>query len=444
MTQPTHTEPMTARMASVFTLARFDQEHRIDHSLMDTVEGQQRQQVNEYVQGILRRKSYLDFLIAQFSTLPFEDINTLLRNILRVGIYDLLFMDGTPDYAAVNEAVEMAKLQVSPKTGDFVNAILRKIQRDLQALPKPSGKNRIELVATTFSHPEWLVERWVKRFGEREAFALMQANNKRPDYYLRVNNLKTQTENFILRMEKSGIEFEDDGRLPGYFRVKTLSEVRAKGWFEKGLCQVQDLAAGIAPHLLNPQPGESVVDLCAAPGTKTIVMADLMKNEGTISAIDQDGERITLIAQNAEAYKADNVKVMRADARDVSVKLADAVLLDAPCTGTGVMGKRADLRWRRTPEDLAEIVKLQAELLDAAANLVTRGGRLVYSTCSLEPEENMDQINAFLKEYPNFELQDLSGFLPDDMLAEDKKSYQTLPHKHNCDGHFGVLMVRVQ
>jgi 16S rRNA (cytosine967-C5)-methyltransferase len=444
MSQTTPTESTSARAASVLTLAKFDQELRIDHALMDTVEGQNRQQVNEYVQGILRRKTYLDFLIAQFSSIPFDDITPVLRNVLRVGIYDLLFMDGTPDYAAVNEAVELAKNLVSPKTGDFANAILRKIQRDVAALPKPTGSTRAELVATTFSHPQWLVERWVKRYGEREAFAIMQANNKRPEYFLRVNNLKTQTENFILRLEKAGVEFEDDRRLPGYFRVKTLGEVRSKGWFEKGICQVQDIAAGFAPYLLNPKPGETVYDICAAPGTKTIVMAELMKNEGSITAIDQDGERIGLIAQNAEAYKADIVKVMRADARDLNLKLADAVLLDAPCTGTGVMGKRADLRWRRNPQDLENIVKLQAELLDAAANLVNKNGRLVYSTCSLEPEENMEQIEKFLQEYPNFELADLSGLLPDEILAEDKKSYQTMPHKHNCDGHFGVLLVRKQ
>jgi 16S rRNA (cytosine967-C5)-methyltransferase len=444
MTQPNTTENMSARVASVLTLAKFDQELRVDHAIMDAVEGQNRQQVNEYVQGILRRKSYIDFLIGEFSSVAFEDITPVLRNILRVGIYDLLFMDGTPDYAAVNEAVEIGKKLISQKSGDFVNAILRKIQRDIEALPKPASKSRTELIATTFSHPQWLVERWVKRYGEREAFALMQANNKRPEYYLRVNNLKTQTENFILRLEKAGVEFEDDGRLPGYFRVKTLGDIRSKGWFEKGICQVQDLAAGLAPHVLNPQSGENVYDLCAAPGTKTIVMADLMKNEGSITAIDQNSERITLIAQNAEAYKADNVKVMRADVRDLSLKLADAVLLDAPCSGTGVMGKRADLRWRRTLKDLEDLVVLQAELLDAAANLVKKSGRLVYSTCSLEPEENMDQIVKFLEEYPNFELQDLSGLVPDDMLAEDKKSYQTMPHKHNCDGHFGVLLLRKQ
>jgi len=279
--------------------------------------------------------------------------------------------------------------------------------------------------------------------GERDAFLLMQANNRRPDYFLKVNTLKTASPNFRLRMEKSGVDFEESEWLPDYFKVGSLAEVRSKGWFEKGLCQVQDIAAGFAPAILNPQAGETVYDICAAPGTKTIVMSGMMNNEGTILAIDINGERITKIAENAEHYGAENVKIRRADAREERFKLADAVLLDAPCTGTGVLSKRADLRWRRKPEDLEQIVKTQAELLDAAANMVSKGGRLVYTTCSLEPEENMEQIQNFLKEYDNFELQHLGDFLPEEVLSEDGLSYQTWPHKHNCDGHFGVLLKRV-
>lgn len=438
----TNLETITARLAAVLTLSKFDETLYLDHEIMDQVEGQDRQQVNEYVQGILRRKSYLDFLISHYSNLPFEEITPLFRNILRLGIYDLLFMDGTPDYAAINEAVEIAKEKISGKTGDFTNAVLRKLQREIEQLPRPNAENRVKLVATTFSHPEWMVERWTKRYGEREAFQLMQANNAHPNYYLRVNNLRTQTDNFRLRMEKSGIPFEEDKRIPGYFRVESLKEVRSKGWFQKGICQVQDIAAGFAPYILSPKPGETVYDICAAPGTKTIVMADMMKNEGTILAVDDSGDRITMIAENAENYNAEIVKVQRADAREQRFKLADAVLLDAPCTGTGVLSKRADLRWRRKAEDLESATKLQAELLDAAANMVAKNGRLVYSTCSLEPEENWEQIEKFLEMYDNFELVNLSDKLPADVLEHDGKAYQTYPHKHLSDGHFGVLLVR--
>lgn len=424
-------------------LSLFDQKGYLDISLLDELESRDRNQANEYVQGILRRRTYLDFLISEFSAVPLDDIEPFFKNLLRLGIFDLLFMDGTPDHAAINEPVEIAKNKISSRSGDMANAILRRAQREMAALPKPAMKDRTKLVATTFSHPEWLVARYVKRFGEREAFQLFQANNRRPEFFLRVNTLRTKEENFKLRLEKSGITFEESEWLPGYFKVSSVNEARSKGWFDKGLCQVQDIAAGFAPTILDPQPGETVYDLCAAPGTKTIVIAGMMNNEGSVLAVDISSERISKIAENAENYGADIVNIQRADIVEERFKLADAVLLDAPCTGTGVLSKRADLRWKRKPEDLEEIVKTQAELLDAAANMVKKGGRLVYSTCSIEPEENMQQIENFLKEYNNFELQLLDDYLPEEVLSDDFLSYQTLPHKHNCDGHFGVLLKRV-
>lgn len=431
-----------ARIASIRSLELFDTTQRMEHDLINKLDKRERQQANEYIQGILRKKSYLDFLISKSSSVELDKMEPFFKNILRLGIYDLLFMDGTPDYAAINESVEIAKTKISSKSGDLANAILRKIQRDINNLPKPDSKNRTELIATTFSHPEWLVEKWVNRFGEREAFQLMTANNQRPTYFLRVNFLKTSPDTFKLRMDKAGIEYEENDWLPGYYRLKTLADVRAKGWFEKGLCYVQDIAAGFAPTILDPVGGETVIDLCAAPGTKTLLLAELMENEGSILAVDINSDRIHKIAENAERGGADIVKIQRADATETRFKLADAVLLDAPCTGTGVLSKRADLRWKRRSEDLENIVKLQAELLDAAANMVGKNGRLVYSTCSIEPEENMQQIENFLKEYDNFELVDLDDYLPEEVLSEDLKSYQTYPHKHNCDGHFGVLLQR--
>ena len=436
-------QELTAREVAVGILTHFDKTHRIDDSTLNSLTGQERQQANEIIQGILRRKMYLDFIIGEYSHVAVSDMEAKFKNILRLGIYELLFMDGTPDYAAINEAVELAKTSISNKSGDLANAILRKVQREVANLPKPAFEDRTQLVAVTFSHPEWLVKRWVERYGEREAFLLMQANNKRPNYFLRVNNLKTQTENFKLRMSKAGVEFVESEWLPGFFQVQTLSDVIKKGWFEKGLCQVQDIGAGFAPWIIDPQPGESIIDLCAAPGTKTIFLADMMTNKGTILSVDINAKRIERIAENAEACGADIVKIKRADAIEESFKLADAVLLDAPCTGTGVLAKRADLRWKRTPEELEEITKTQWDLLDAAANMVSKNGRLVYSTCSIEPEENMDQINRFLQEYDNFVLEDLSGYLPEEVLIEGGKAYQTLPHVHHCDGHFGVLLRRV-
>jgi 16S rRNA (cytosine967-C5)-methyltransferase len=435
---------LTARSVSVDILNEFGDSKQVKYSFANDLEPREKAQVREYVQNILRKKSYLDFLIDEFSSISIDEMKSQLKNILRLGLYEMLFMDGTPDYAAINEAVDIAKYTLGSKSGDLVNAILRNIQRDIDNLPKPAFKDRTKLVATTFSHPEWLVKRWSKRFGEREAFQLMQANNQRPVFYVRVNNLRTKTENFKLRMEKSGIAFEESDWLPGYFKVDSVEPFISKGWIDKGFCLVQDIAAGFAPTILDPEPGESIYDLCAAPGTKSIVLSDLMEGEGSIIAVDISTDRLEKLAESALSFGAENIKIRRSDVRDLSLKLSDGVLLDAPCTGTGVMSKRADLRWKRTEQDLEDAVTLQSELLDEAANFVKKGGRLIYSTCSLEEEENWNQVQNFLAKYDNFELDDLSDYLPEEVLIEDGKAYQTFPHKHHCDGHFGVRLVRVK
>lgn len=436
---------LSERSVSIEILLGFDREKTLDYSLANELEPRERAQVREYVQNILRKRSYIDFLIDHFSSVGVDEMKPELKNILRLAIYDMLFMDSTPDYAAINEAVEIAKYMLGSKTGDLVNAILRNLQREIDNLPKPVYKDRNKLVATTFSHPEWLVARWRKRFGEREAFQLMQANNSRPTYYVRVNTLRTKVENFELRMEKMGVKFEASNWVPNFYKVDSVQPFIEKGLLSKGLCSVQDVAAGLAPFVLDPQPGEKIYDLCAAPGTKSIMLADLTDGESEITSVDISSERLEMLAESALNYGAENIKIRRGDVLELSLPLADAVLLDAPCTGTGVLSKRADLRWRRDEEGLAKAVELQEQLLEEAANMVKVGGRLVYSTCSLEPEENWEQIQKLLdKMDDNFELQPLEDFIPEELLIEDGKAYQTFPHKHGCDGHFGVLLKRVK
>ncbi len=433
------------RSASIDILIEFDINQNLDFSIADELETREKAQVREYVQNIFRRRSYLDFLIDHYSSIGVDEMKAELKNILRLGIYDMLFMDSTPDYAAINEAVEIAKFKLGSKTGDLVNAIMRNLQRDIENLPKPAYKDRTKLVAATFSHPEWMVARWSKRFGEREAFKLMQANNSRPNYYVRVNTLRTKPENFIKRMDKMGVEFEESDWLPNFYKVNSVQPFIEKGLLAKGVCQVQDIAAGLAPFILDPQPDEKIYDLCAAPGTKSIMISDLTEGKAEILAVDISADRLEKLAESALSFNAENIKIRRGDVLELSLPLADAVLLDAPCTGTGVLSKRADLRWRRDEEGLKNAVKLQEELLEEAANMVKLGGRLVYSTCSIEPEENMEQVKKLIEKMDdNFELEPLEDYVPEEVLAEDGKAYQTLPHVHGCDGHFGVLLKRVK
>ena len=433
----------SARSVSVEILIDFDENNVLDYLPANSLDVRGRAEVREYVQNILRRRSYLDFLIDEFSNVKIDEMKIPLKNILRLGVYDMVFMDSTPDYAAINESVEIAKYKLGSRTGDLTNAIMRNLQRDIDNLPKPSFEDRTKLVATTFSHPEWLVKRWTDRFGEREAFQLMQANNKRPSYFIRANNLRTKTKNFRLRMSKHGLDFTESDWLPGYFEVDSVAPFITKGWLDKGFCQIQDIAAGFAPFLLDAQAGEDIYDLCAAPGTKSIIMSDRMDAEGSILAVDISSERLDKLAESALSYHAENIRVRRADVTELSLPEADGVLLDAPCTGTGVLSKRADLRWRRDEEGLKNAVELQKKLLDSAAKMVKEGGRLVYSTCSLEDEENMEQVMNFLDRHENFELQTVEGYVPEEVMVDGGFGYQTFPHKHGCDGHFGALLKRI-
>ncbi len=434
----------TSRSVSIDILIDFDENGTLSYAAANELENQRRAEVREYVQNILRKRSYLDFLIDHYSNVGLDGMKPSLKNILRLGIYDMLFMDSTPDYAAINEAVNISKLELGSRTGDLVNAIMRNLQREADDLPKPAFEDRNKLVAVTFSHPEWMVKRWRKRLGERDAFALMQANNKRPVYFVRANNLRTKTENFQLRMTKHDIAFTVSDWLPGYFEVDSVAPFISEKWLEKGFCQIQDIAAGFAPYVLDPQPGEKIYDLCAAPGTKSVVMSDLMKAEGEILAVDISSDRLQMLADSAVRCHAENIKIRRGDATDIELEETDGVLLDAPCTGTGVLSKRADLRWRRDEEDIAYCTELQERLLKSAAKKVKKGGRLVYSTCSLEEEENMDQVEKFLDEHDHFEFDSLEGLVPDEVLFAGGVAYQTYPHEHGCDGHFGVRLKRVE
>ncbi len=434
----------SARSVSIDILNKFDDTQDLDYGPSNALEPSERAKVREYVQNILRRRSYLDFLIDHFASVKIGEMKSNLKNLLRLAIYELVFMDGSPDYATINEAVNIAKLTISHKTGDLVNAILRNMQRELDDLPKPNYEDRTKLVATTFSHPEWMVRRWVKRFGEREAFKLMQSNNKRPHYFVRVNTLRTKRKYFRLRLEKKEVPFEESDWLPGFFKVDSVRPFIEMNLLKRGFCQVQDIAAGFAPTILDPQSGETIYDLCSAPGTKAIMISDLMEGEGTILAVDRSSNRLDKLAESALDYHAENIKIRRADVRELELDPADRVMLDAPCTGTGVLSKRADLRWKRTEEDLQDLVELQKELLDSAAKMVKPGGKLVYSTCSLEEEENMQQVKQFLERHEEFSLDSLKGYIPEELLVEENTAYQTYPHRHHCDGHFGVRLTRKQ
>ncbi len=412
----------------------------------DDADARTRRQARELVAGVTRQRRWLDFVLGEAYHGEYDSMEHRLRQILRLGLYELLFQS-TPTHAAVDEYVELAKQELRPGAGNLVNGVLRTIDRDREHIPVPDTGDDAEDLAIRYSHPTWMVRRWLDRFGVDETTELLRANNRRPMYSMRVNPLRTSRAEVSEWLNEHDVVHVDSPYLDDHLRLKRLQALIEGGLLDDGHVAVQDESAGLVVELLDPQPGDTVIDACAAPGGKTMHAAARMGGEGTIYAVDRDEQRM---AQVEDAATAQGVSEMirtetadlRAWAEQSDPPQADRVLLDVPCTGLGVLAKRADLRWRRSPEDLDEMAALQDELLDAAATLVRPGGLLVYSTCTIEPEENERRIDAFLARHVAFTLESAAGHVPDDMVS-DAGFLATLPHQHRTDGAFAARLRRV-
>ncbi len=362
----------------------------------------------ELFYGCLRQELALEFLLAPLAT---KAPRATIANILKLGLYQLAFMR-TPSHAAVNETVALAKRYASVAETKFVNAILRKAgATDLAAaLEKAEPWVR-------FSHPRWLWERWRKRWGESGAIALCEWNNLPPSIYVRVNTLKASTKPADVAVEPTNH--------PLCWRVTNTSGLFEGKSFVNGEFYVQDPSTLIAVDVLDPQPGESVLDMCAAPGGKTTYIAQKMQNRGRIIAADSSSARLGLVAENCKRLGVEIVATLACDGmrldRCLRAQQFDRVLLDTPCSNTGVLRRRADLRWRIENNEIARLAALQEKLLRSAAGFTTPGGVLVYSTCSLEEEENERVIERFRKSHPQFTLE---------------TTRSTFPPRDNFDGAF--------
>jgi 16S rRNA (cytosine967-C5)-methyltransferase len=383
--------------------------------------------VLEVVNGVVRNRNIFDWLGRRWlkkAPQPF------FKAVLYVGLYQLLFMDIEP-YAAINETVEAAKSRAGGDAASkMVNAVLRRAQREhdqvLQALEKQPAHVRL-------SHPKFLLDRWVRQYGEAAAIKLAEWNNQPPATTLRIEQSAVDAADFIDTLRDADIEpqqhpFSDREKflvLPRGIAVKKVPGYD-EGWFT-----VQDPATAISVDLLAPCPGETVLDACAAPGGKTAMMASRMKGSGSLVAMDMHDDRIDVLKENQKRLKLDWIEIIKGDARKPQKALGDrtfdAILLDVPCTNTGVLRRRADARWRIDAERIAKITELQYDILTACAGLLKENGRLVYSTCSLEAEENEDLIARWVRDHPEFRM---------------VKSGKCVPPESGTDGAFGALICR--
>lgn len=394
--------------------------------------------VTMLVNGVTRMRQRLDFEIAEYYQRDYQQAPELLKNILRMAFYQSEFLERVPDYAITSESVNLARKFFGEDRGRLVNAILRERQRRpcqwpaIEVLAQDIG-----LLAAYVSHPRWLLEKWLQRMPLSEVLALCETDNQIPAITLRVVHPEDNTSAFEQLMASGRIPIEILPHAPSFYRLRAPVHIHGLVAIRRGLCVVQDFSAGLVSKLIRPMPGEHIYDLCAAPGGKSLHMAE---SGATVIAVDINPLRARLIALNS-ARVGVPVQVVRADATSFAGKPADGVLVDAPCSGLGVLAKRADLRWQRQPEDLPELVMLQQRLLENAARLLRPGGRLVYATCTIEPEENETVVHRFLEAHPDFRLVSAADFV-DKSFCDAYGFVRTLPHIHHIDGTFAARLER--
>jgi len=403
----------------------------------------------EIVYGVLRWRGRLDWIIAAYSRIKPSRLERAILAILRMGAYQILFMDRVPAAAAVDESVKLAKGLRKKEATAFVNGILRSIAEGRKEITYPDLQtNPIEYIAAFHSHPLWLVRRWVDQFGRDETIALCEANNHFPPLTVRVNTLKASREAVIKRLHDQGIEASPTPFSPAGLRIKDPPSLASWGPLQQGWLQVQDEAAQIVSLILAPKPGERILDLCAAPGGKTTHLAQLMQDQGEIIAVDVSPAKLEIVQENCRRLGIAIVKVKAFDATrplPFAPGSFDGCLVDAPCTGLGTLRRHPEGKWRIKEQDILRLQEMQGQILRQAAPLIKKdGGILVYSTCTLTQEENEGVISAFLSEHKEFSLEHVSSLLPPgcEGLVDEQGCLRTLPHRHKTDGFFAARLRR--
>ena len=449
--------PFDARKTAWVILNTLDHGQRTLTALMEEyADGQQavsqrdRALLQALVYGVLRWRGRLDYFIAHFSSTRFNKINPKILNILRLALFQIIYLDRIPDSAAVNTAVEIAKTAGAPWVIGYVNALLRKTSREYRAVSFPElGKNASAALAAGKSFPEWIIHRWLQRYGQKNTAALCDAVNSIPPITVRTNTLRTSPRNLLMKLERDAEKVAQTPYSPdGITIVNPATSIPNLSGFKSGWFQVQDEAAQLVSLLLDPKPGETVLDACAGMGGKTGHIAQLMNNEGAVAALDIDGGKLSQL--EAEMRRLGILIVstrcfdLEQGVSQLPAKGFDRILLDAPCSGLGVMRRNPDIKWHRSEKELAKNNARQLRLLENLAPAVKPAGFLVYAVCSPEPEENEVVIHQFLKKHRDFDINDHYGQLPNEICktAITKGFFKTFPCLTQMDGFFSVRLQR--
>ncbi|OHB59388.1 MAG: hypothetical protein A2173_11650 [Planctomycetes bacterium RBG_13_44_8b] len=466
------------RRVSWFVLTHFNPNKHNTAELIEKYCGKKcnRAAVIEITSGVIRNSVFIDGLIEQVSGRAVKRISKKTIDCLRIGVYKLIFCNQA-DYAVVNEIVNLSSQVGSKKSGGFVNAVLRKVcssiknktadlktaetkktlplgaetgcEFNIDILPDVNSQKE-KYLAGAFSLPAWLIEQWLAEFGYEKTFEICLASNRRPSVYARANRLKITAQKLFEDLKNEGVDCElvsagcltaEEYKMVKLNKPGNISKLKA---FKEGLFTIQDITSSLVVPFLNPQPGWRVFDICAAPGTKTTQIAELMEDRGCIIATDKETARLVKIAENIKRLNITSVKIM--DYKDfckesAGLAPADAVLIDVPCSNSGVLARRPEARYRLNANTLNSLVKTQAEILRQAAALVKRGGKIAYSTCSILKQENSDIINAFIKERPEFKLEKENLILPS--ACTERSIGVEGVGSYDYDGGYAAILVKI-
>ncbi|MDP8262226.1 MAG: 16S rRNA (cytosine(967)-C(5))-methyltransferase RsmB [Candidatus Ancaeobacter aquaticus] len=392
------------------------------------ISGSDRALFTELSYGVIRHLNTIDWYIKKYSS--HKNIDPYIKNVLRVGVYQLVYLDKIPHYAALNESVELAKVK-SIKSGNFVNALLRKVttsSKDISGFLKKD--NYVQYLSIMYSFPEWLIVKWKSILPEKELVPFLEAMNASPEITLRVNTHKLSRDELLNRLHKLGIS-ASAGTHPLAIRIQSSIIIDDLKEYKDGCFYVQDESTLRIVDMLDPQPGETILELCAAPGGKTTYSAQKMNNEGIIYALDNDDKRLERLKENCDRMGSCIARPICQDLlkekKILSVDLCDRVLVDVPCSNQGVLLKRVEAKWRISQRDISRLSKVQEELLLISADYVKSCGVMVYSTCSIDTAEDEEIIKKFLAKRNDFYVE---------------KMFKTWPHLDKIDGSFGVKLIR--
>lgn len=404
--------------------------------------------ITNLVYGVIKNKTRIDWIISSFSKTTIKKMSPWVLNILRLGVYQIVYLDKVPQSAAVNESVKLGKKYGHKKITGFINAILRNTTRASKEELQPARKDSIDFLTIYYSHPRWMVDMWIREFGLDFTISLLKKNNEIPPITIRTNTLKINRNELMNLLQEEGMLVKEGQWCPEAIIINNVSSIEKNKCFQRGFFQVQDQSSMLVAHILNPLERQLVIDICAAPGGKTTHISELMSNTGKVIARDVHEHKLLLMRQNIERLGISNVNLELFNALDVDQKMiekADAVLLDAPCSGLGIIRRKPDLKWNKNPDDIKSITSLQMQMLEKAAFYVKKGGILIYSTCTINLDENINLVKEFLDKNPSFRLEPIKP-ISDKMQShnEIKQGYlQVFPHIDEIDGFFISKMQRI-